>query len=139
MRYVTKFVLLLSFLGGPATASPRRDKPDDIVASEGALVVSDGSSYFRFEKGGKFHAGPLGISGRTIDGTYTSDGNYTLTIVGMWGWQNGVSALDDHRRMVVTIQPPFAPGTATTVTSAAKNIYHCYWTVDELVKLPSKP
>jgi hypothetical protein len=134
------FATLLLTTSADADRAAVPDVPGDIIAREGALVVSDGSSYFRFEKGGAFHAGPLGMSGRTIDGTYTSDGSYMFTIEGTWGWINGASMADDHRRMVVGIQPPFEVDRKTTAVNAdAKKIYRCYWTVDELVKLPKAP
>jgi len=44
---------------------------DRIIATEGCLVFTDGSSFYDFEKDGTFYSGPSGLSGRTITGRWS--------------------------------------------------------------------
>lgn len=115
----------------------------DIIKKEGQFVFTDGSSYYRFSSDGAFDSGPLSISGRTINGKWKSDGDYKFIIEGVWSWVNGMSSINDRRRLVLTVQPAFilqpAPDEPTRnfIPDSKTNpkIYKCYFTLEELVKL----
>jgi hypothetical protein len=118
-------------------------KVADIIQAEGEFLTTDGSSYFLFKKDGSFDSGPLSMSGREIQGRWKPEGDYQFVIEGRWGWMNGLSAVNDRRKLVLNIQPPFSlqaegsdnPFIPRSGKSAPK-IYRCYVTIEELVKLP---
>jgi hypothetical protein len=74
-----------------------------IIDKDGELVISDGSSLYRFIRGGQFRSEPLGMSGRLIEGTWVSDKDGSFEIQGNWGWLNGMSQVDDSRVMNLSI------------------------------------
>jgi hypothetical protein len=126
----------------PIAASPTLPTVSDIVQKEGRFVFSDGSSYYLFRKDGTFKSGPLGLSGRTIDGTWKF-GDPLLNIEGNWGWINGISALNDTRKMRLFVHPTKTFKTAPFVRwiseKGAIKIYDCYFGIEELVKIPQPP
>jgi hypothetical protein len=141
MKTLLGSLLLFALLGTALAGEP--ENGEAIIKKDGVLIVSDGSSFYRFEKGGVFKSGPLGMSGRTIEGTWKSDGSYNFTIEGTWSWMNGASAKNDRRRLVLGIEPPFTVDAAATKALAAfapkgkgPKVMSCYMIIDELVKLP---
>ena len=77
--------------------------PEAAIEKFGNLTVSDGSSYFTFNKDGTFRSGPLGDSGRTFEGRWKKTGRGGFTAVAKMGWDNGVQPQDEYRRIVILI------------------------------------
>jgi hypothetical protein len=133
--------IILSMLLGTAFAAPARfQSPLDIIKKEGRLVIVDGSSYYALDHDGKFHSGPLGMSGRTIEGTWKHDGSL-FVVQGQWSWINGVSAKDDRRTMRFAISGLLAVSTAKSpqllppYKGRPSKVHDCYFIIDELVRL----
>src|SRR3954454_13047694 len=100
--------MLLAFLIGftalfypvfKANAVSATDYPEPIkiIQQAGRFVFTDGSSYYLLKKDGTFKSGPLGLSGREIEGTWKLKDSL-FVIEGHWGWINGASSKDDYRR-----------------------------------------
>ena len=116
---------------------------DKIIATEGCLVFTDGSSFYDFEKNGTFYSEPSGLSGRTITGHWTRQDS-TFTVQGTWGWVNGFSSINDFRRLTLTVYPIAAePGKISRFlwlppkSKTPRKIYRCYFIIEELVRVPS--
>ena len=120
-----------------------------IIQKEGRLVFTDGSSYYDFERNGLFYSGPLGLSGRTIEGTWklatANDFAGPLVIQGTWGWVNGFSAINDTREMMMSVYPrtgqPARKGSDAVLSPVGRaprraKLRSCYFVIDELVTLP---
>jgi len=71
--------------------------PESILGKR-ELCISDGSSIYIFFPDKTFRLEPIGMSGRTIKGTWTND-SHRIHIVGQWSWINGLSPNDDFREM----------------------------------------
>jgi hypothetical protein len=140
MKIALACTLLLVAL--PALAAP--PTVQQIINRDGRFVFSDGSSYYSLEKDGSFHSGPLGMSGRTIDGRWKPDGSSRFVIEGRWSWLNGLSATNDRRRMAIGVSGLLAPakqGKPLGMLKPVKGpvvIHSCYFVIDELVRLPKK-
>ena len=100
-------IFLFLAAGLQAANNPASLKPVDIIAREGSLNVSDGSSLYLFNQDGSFHSFPVGMSGRTIEGRWAfQPGSEAVVIIeGRWGWLNGLSPLDDFRTMKLVLYP----------------------------------
>lgn len=72
-------------------------KPETILGKQ-ELCISDGSSIYIFSPDQKFRLEPIGMSGRTIEGTWSKDSD-GIHISGQWSWIDGLSANDDFREM----------------------------------------
>ena len=130
------FLLLVSF-NIQATEFPR---PYDIIQAEGQFVFSDGSSYYMFRKDGTFTSGPLGLSGREINGKWQYVHDREFLIRGRWSWMNGLSARDDYREMTIAA---FRPVSAEVVTQLSGvdgtlnlKVYKCYFVIEALTQIP---
>ena len=114
--------------------------PEQIVREEGRFVFVDGASYYVLEKGGAFRSGPLGLSGRTIEGRWKFQTPGRFVIEGRWGWVNGISPRDDFRRMTLVISAVegFEEKQQLSLVEAPlpTRVYKCYFIVDDLVKVP---
>lgn len=109
----------------------------EIVETEGQFVFTDGSSYYVFKKDGTFKLRPIGRSGREIDGTW-KPADFGFEIDGNWTWINGMTYLDDHRKMVLVVYPykTFKAVPSLSWALGEAKIYDCYFEIEELVKLP---
>lgn len=107
-RFLKPFVFLTVILFVLPLRAEQYPAPEKIIQNEGQFVFSDGSSYFRFVKGGSFLSGPLRGSGRTIIGTWkTNPGSSSFEVMGKLGWLNGLSESDAVTiKMVMVIYPP---------------------------------
>src|SRR5689334_2900227 len=96
-----------------ANAVAARDYPEPIkiIQEEGEFVFEDGSSYYLFKKDGTFKSGPLGLSGREIEGTWKQR-DALFVIEGRWGWMNGASLDNDYKRLTLYISRPESVETA---------------------------
>jgi len=75
----------------------------EIINDEGQFAFTDGSSLYRFFEDGSFLMEPIGISGRAIEGFWKSTDQGVMEITGLWTWYNGVSSINDYRKMVIFI------------------------------------
>jgi hypothetical protein len=141
----TAFFALLVLATSLATSANNDFSPQLALHREGVLAITDGSSFYIFSRDGTFHSYPNGMSGRLLDGTFTSDGEdvTTFTVIAKQTWLNGVSADDDYRKIVFRVYPGSnKPGeTASNGGGAAppKAIWSGYYLVDELSKIPKPP
>jgi hypothetical protein len=133
--------ILLMIAATVFAASDTRKLPrslNEIVEAEGVFAFSDGSSYYIFRKDGTFGMGPVGLSGRTISGTWRSLDSPVFEIAGTWSWVNGVSERNDRRRMKIYVAPvrDLQPSdiSAGHHPQGVTKIYSVYFFVDELVK-----
>jgi hypothetical protein len=122
-----------------APAGAQRQSPDQVIRESGALVITDGASYYRFNRDSSFDSGPLGISGRIIKGRWRGDGQ-PFIIEGQWTWINGASASGDYRRMTMHVGGTSGSGTDESLIlsgrSSSARIHRVYFHIDEIVPLP---
>lgn len=113
----------------------------DIIKVEGEFAFTDGSSVYRFAQDGEFLMEPLSLSGRAIEGRWTSESQGLFLVTGVWTWYNGISAPDDFRRMTMIITLiPGEPDTARTMWSGSETrLYPVYFTIDEVADIDSLP
>jgi hypothetical protein len=118
----------------------------EIIEEEGQLAFTDGSSTYLFLEDGSFFLEPTTFSGRSIDGQWKLIGTGWMEITGTWGWYNGISAVDDYRRMTlyINLRSTETEESQLLWRSEDTRMYDVYCIVDELVKLdredlPSNP
>ncbi len=135
------FLVLLSCALATAVMADSALDPAKTIEADGSITLTDGSSYYTFSKGGTFTSGPLGLSGRALDGQWTvaaSNGSEKFTVIATATWMNGVSQMDDYRRIVFSIGPgekrPFRDHMVPAITEFA-----AYFLIDEFVKIPKPP
>jgi hypothetical protein len=113
-------------------------EPIKIIQQEGRFVFTDGSSYYLFRKDGTFKSGPLGLSGREIEGTWKLK-DALFVIEGHWGWINGGSSKDDYRRLTLYVSTPEAVETirypAAIGSGVGVKVYKSYFEIEELQKI----
>jgi len=97
-----------------------------VINKEGSLTISDGSSTYTFRKDGSFISGPRGICGRTIDGKWRSSDSGLFVVEGTWGWDNGLSEINDVRIMTLSIQSLYK------THESGPDEYKCYLVIEEL-------
>ena len=131
-------VCLCLLLASPVFAESL-PSPLQILKKEGQFVFTDGSSYYQLKKDGTFDSGPLDMSGRTIHGHWTSRDEMVFIVRGQWSWVNGVSPIDDYRKMTIAIYTPtgIEPKKEAQHFSFAPDakVYKCYFVIEELVKI----
>lgn len=128
--------VLLSILPLACPAEDRLSEPSLAIEERGSLTLSDGSSFYTFNKDGTFLSGPWGISGRTIEGRWSrEEGSRNRFLVeGRWSWMNGTSTLDDFRKMILVVYP----GTFKKVPkdrlgfASVDEVLDCYFIIDGL-------
>mgnify|MGYP003589691021 CR=1 FL=1 len=137
IKYISILFLVASTV---LAAEDDRIDPMTVINSEGLLVLSDGSSIYRFNKDGSFYSHPMGLCGRVFRGTWSAKDSQptTFTAIAKYSWQNGASAIDDYREISFavysgTLRPSdhryFGEGGYT-------NIFDCYFLIQELKKIP---
>lgn len=99
-----------------------------ILETEGVFRFTDQSSVYSFLSDGSFLMEPVGISGRAVEGSWTTEDYGVFLITGRWTWYNGVSMENDFREMEILITPLSAE--ADTVNGLA--VYEVYFTIEEL-------
>ena len=135
LRVSVLLYLLISFV---SLAAEDRIPPLQAVEKSKAITISDGVSFYTFKADGSFASGPIGFSGRTINGTWKVDKgrpNVPFVVEGRWSWVNGISRNDDFRRMVFSLWPgSFRPavGAERDGFLSADQIFDCYFVIDEL-------
>lgn len=127
--------------------------PDPAIEMQkSGITLTDGSSFYTFAKDGTFKSGPLGMSGRTFAGHWKLGEHHAgsaakVIVEAKFGWDNGMSPLDEYRRIVFFIYSGtttrYAPakdgnGNSQDRGEMPENYYKCYWIIDEFTKI-SKP
>ena len=147
LRLTLGLILLTVCVGGansPAQATrpvsaAEFPEPFKIIQDEGAFAFTDGSSYYLLRKDGTFKSGPLGLSGREISGAWKLQ-EHMFVIEGRWGWINGLSPVDDYRRLTLFISSPVSVETVKHLSPVSENlyvkVYKCYFIVEGLQKIP---
>ena len=109
--------------------------PKALFSGDAEVCFSDGSSLYIFRPHGKFSLEPLGISGRTIKGTwkYDSDG---LHISGTWSWINGMSIRDDRREMDIHVGHVTTESTdhKSAITGKTHKVQKAYFLIERVQK-----
>jgi hypothetical protein len=113
----------------------------DIIKTEGEFAFTDGSSVYRFSEDGTFMMEPLSLSGRAIEGRWTSESEGSFLVTGVWTWYNGISVPDDFRRMTMAVTLiQGEPDTVRTMWSGSTaRLYPVYFTIDEVAGIDSLP
>jgi hypothetical protein len=120
----------------PAFANDDYLAPNVIIERAGFIKISDGSSIYKFSKDGQFESYPVGISGRTMQGHWTSAGESQFTVIATMGWVNGmVSATPETKKIIFIIYPTsyVAPHGKT------ETLHKPYFIIDKMVTIPAKP
>ena len=114
---------------------------DDILSAESVFRFSDGSSVYSFFSDGNFLMEPAGLSGRAVEGVWQTEDYCVFNITGTWTWYNGISAMDDFRRMTVCITLlADDPDTLESLWQGPETpVYDVYFTIDEIVSLQTIP
>ncbi len=99
--------MVLAVVSLQGSESHQSEAPSEIIAKEGSLNISDGSSVYMFNKDGTFFMGPIdGMSGRMIKGTWILEkgSDTTFVVAGRLWWINGFSS-GEIRTMKLLIYP----------------------------------
>ena len=109
----------------------------EIIDQEGQFAFTDGSSTYLFLDDGSFYLNPTGLSGRAVEGNWTNSDSNRFEITGIWGWDNGISSIDDKRKMTIFI---YLRSMETEVSellwrSADSKLYDVYFTIEEITKI----
>lgn len=130
MRIVSLLFLL-------ATSWSAAEMPTPLQATlqaEGDYCFTDGSSLYRLSTDGSFSLQPAGMSGRTIEGAWGLADGARVTVVGQWGWVNGLSPLQDYRQMVLYLSDHGEPPGEVDPRSGCK-LSQPYFTVEGVTPL----
>ena len=114
--------------------------PQEAMNKFGSFSITDGSSYFTFYNDGKFMSGPMGMSGRELNGTWTIADKTELTVVAQVGWMNGLQPQEEYRRIVFRVSNLRKRETAQSTVSmgAPTELFDSYCLIEEFVKI-AKP
>jgi hypothetical protein len=133
------------FAAGTNSLDPFVD-PMKVLREDGVLTVSDGSSYYMFLTNGVFISGPEWMNGRVFEGKWTakrflpdsfeSPCGCTFKITAKMSWATGIGRPPEYRRIVLTIGPGFKKGETRKFAKQSTSMFHCYFTIDELVEIP---
>jgi hypothetical protein len=110
----------------------------DLINAEGQITISDGSSYYTFNKDKTFVSRPVGMSGRCFDGTWTADGDNpcNFTIAAKMRWMNGFNARDEYRKIVFWVYPGRIRIPVERTSSVPNNeLFEDYFLIEEITKI----
>ena len=123
------FTTLLGF-----SAERELIEPKDVLGKK-ELCITDGSSIYIFFPDKRFQLAPVGLSGRTVEGTWALDSD-GLHIKGKWGAVNGLSMDNDYREMDLWIG--YLTSETTTkhfpMADGKRTIHECYFYINRLEK-----
>jgi hypothetical protein len=124
--------LVLTVFGGHANELIDGKK---LFTSGKKVCLSDGSSIYIFMPDNTFISEPLGISGRTITGTWDWN-SHLISISGTWSWVNGISPENDFREMDIHIGHIMNETSEykSMLTGNKHQIYKSYFYIDRLEK-----
>jgi len=106
------------------------------------VTISDGASYYSFSNDHSFSSGPVGLSGRTLSGTWKMTGDGRFTVIAEWGWVNGVSQPGDFRRIVFVIYDVRKEQKSKGAISwlpPGSDIFEGYYYIDEFTTTTERP
>ena len=128
--------VIFSLLAGTSTET---ELPSiiEIIDEEGQFAFTDGSSTYLFLDDGSFYLDPAGLSGRAVEGNWTYSDSNRFEITGIWGWNNGISLINDKRKMTIFV---YLRSMETEVSellwrSADSKLYDVYFTIEEITKI----
>jgi hypothetical protein len=120
-------------------SAEERSSAQEFVERTGTLTVTDGSSYFTFNKSGVFSSGPVHESGRSMEGCWQYAGNNRFVAFATLGWMNGLSNGLESRRVTFSILP-FSPNPRmSSVGGKTLHAAEAYLLIDEFVAIPTLP
>ena len=123
----------------PAATNIEPELPSmiEIIEEEGQFAFTDGSSTYLFLDDGSFYMDPTGMSGRAVEGNWTSSDSNRFEITGIWGWDNGISLIDDKRKMTIFINLRSMETEASELLwrSTDSKLYDVYFTIEEITKI----
>jgi|GEM_PF-1484947 len=113
----------------------------ETINDTGELAFSDGSSLYQFFDDGRFLLEPLSRCGRAIEGEWECSDSGTFVITGIWTWYDGISRVNDVRRMTINITVlSDKPDTLESLwQGTGSTVYNVYFTMEELVSLDVIP
>ena len=140
-----KFRLLLCLLASLAAApllwaqSAGLD-PHQAIEEDGSITLSDGSSYYTFSRGGGFLSGPIGKTGRRLEGTWKADAVLEpgyFSVVAGYEWMDGETwKKEGYRKIRFRIGPgekrPFREQMVPAISE-----FHAYFVIEELITIPA--
>lgn len=133
------FTLLLTLLSVPTKINPGAEIPSiiEIINEEGQFAFTDGSSTYLFMEDGSFYMEPIGMSGRAIEGSWIFEDSNSFEITGLWGWNNGISLINDKRRMTIYINLISAETEVSESLwrSSDARLYDVYFLIEEIAKI----
>ncbi len=109
----------------------------EIIQDEGQFAFTDGSSVFQFYSDGSFFMEPTGLSGRAVEGKWIFLDSNRMQITGIWTWYNGVSAINDQRRMTIFIYllSMETEDSELLWRSSDTKMYDVYFVVEEIIQV----
>ncbi len=134
MNMKTSIAILLACAISTTVVAQTNRQIEQVIRDEGAISFSDGSSIFTFKDSGEFTLQPIGMSGRTISGTWTNDGSSILVITGQWGWINGISRDNDHRemRLIASLKNDSPISQSSLGPVWRWKLYDVYFTIEDI-------
>ena len=133
MKTLFTIITLFAFLFGNSAFSAEPLEVNKLLHAKGDFCISDGSSVYIFSPNGKFKSTPVGLSGRTIEGTWTNDST-KIYIKGKWGWMNGLSSNNDFREMDIHIGSVSDKVTIHSVWAKKRIVHDAYFIITRLEK-----
>ena len=136
-----KYIAILLLVASTAFAAENDfTDPMAVLNSNGLLVISDGSSIYRFNKDGAFISHPQGMSGRILRGTWTAEESQPtkFTAVAKYSWMNGSSANDEYREISFALYSGKlrSPDMRVIGEAGYEHIFDCYFLIEEFKKIP---
>lgn len=132
--------LLLFFAGFTLRAHAMELDPHHVIEEDGSITLSDGSSYYTFSRGGGFLSGPIGKTGRRLEGSWKADAVLEpgfFTVVASYEWMEGETwKKEGYRRIRFRIGPgqkrPFREQMVPAISE-----FHAYLVIEEVSTIPS--
>ena len=147
-RRALRALMIVALLFSPSRGNAESEKSAGPEMISSGIVLLDGSSSYTFSKDGRFTSEPLGMSGRTFEGTWEilegkSGGVVKVIAKAKEGWWNGIQP-GDFRRIVFFIysgdtvpyiRPGDPEGKLARMSQNPKTYYKCYWLIDEMTEI----
>lgn len=139
LNIFTTCLSILGLLALPAEINPEAElsSPFQVIQDEGQFAFTDNSSLFQFSDDGTFFMEPLGISGRTVEGSWIYLDSNRFEINGVWGWNNGISPINDKRKMTMYIylRSMDIVISESLWRSSDTRLYDVYFVIEEVTKV----
>ncbi|HWL52681.1 MAG TPA: hypothetical protein VNQ90_09610 [Chthoniobacteraceae bacterium] len=114
--------------------------PHRAIEEDGSITLCDGSSYYTFSRGGGFLSGPIGKSGRRLEGSWKADAVLEpgiFSVVARYEWMEGDEwKKEGYRKIRFRIGPgekrPFREQMVPAISE-----FHAYLVIEELITIPA--